>query len=204
MNLQDYYMTAELYDPPMFANREFGIIKDKPTKDNPHPPMWRHLAFKDIDKLRSFLIQHQPQHVYFSSAKYENPGEKFMPLKKEGWLGADLIFDIDDDHLDEPTIVEATYQLLRLKNVLEMRFALKDIFYTYSGSRGYHAHVHDDCIQDLDKYERRDITDYVMMRFHIGIDPAVTPDSTTLIRLPGSIHGKTGKQCRIIDSDKIR
>lgn len=195
MNLQDYYMTAKLYEPPMFQNREFGIIKDG--------RMWRHLSFDNVDKLRAFLIQKMPDHVYFSTAKYENPSERDMVIKKEGWLGSDLIFDIDNDHLDVPTLGEAAFNLLQLNEVLIKTFGLKDLLITFSGSRGYHEHVRDESIQMLNNNERGQIVECVEA-CGICIDAPVTCDTSRLIRLPGSIHGKTGKQCRIINTLEVK
>ena len=190
MKLLDYYMTADLHEPPDFDKREFAVIIDG--------RMWRHLAFENVQKLRAFLMEKQPDHVYFSVAKYEDPGNQDMMVKREGWLGSDLIFDIDDDHLPEATLVEAAFHLLQLKKVLIEKFGLKDIMYTFSGSRGYHAHVRDESIQTLNNHERQQIVQYIE-QFNIGIDAPVTADVARLIRLPGSIHGKTGLQCRIIE-----
>jgi len=61
--------------------------------------MVRHKGFRNVDDLRSFLKTTVPSHAYYSSAYYEEP-EKEMGAK--GWLGADLIFDIDADHIPTP------------------------------------------------------------------------------------------------------
>ncbi len=61
--------------------------------------MVRHKGFRNVDDLRSFLKTTVPSHAYYSSAYYEDP-EKEMGEK--GWLGADLIFDIDADHIPTP------------------------------------------------------------------------------------------------------
>jgi len=42
------------------------------------------------------LEEKTPIHLYYSSAYYEEPSADKMDLK--GWLGSDLIFDIDSDH----------------------------------------------------------------------------------------------------------
>jgi len=198
MNLQDYYMTAELHEPPMFKNREFAIIKKSLQSPKNPAGIRRHLQFDNIQKLRAYLIAHSPDHVYFSTAKYENPKGYPMDVKKEGWMGSDLIFDIDDDHLSVPTIQEATFHFVMLKKVLVETFGLKDIMYTFSGSRGYHAHVRDESVQLLNNNERGQIVEYIA-ELGICIDEPVTADIARIIRLPGSIHGKTGKQCRIIN-----
>ena len=188
MNLSDYYMTADLHEPPMMHQREFGIIRKGKG-------MWRHLAFSNMGKLRAFLIEQRPLHVYFSAAKYTDPGNLIMAEK--GRLGADLIFDIDYDALKEPSLGEAAWQIKQLDKILAGRFGLKDRTMVFSGSRGYHIHVRDNCIQSLNRNERGQIAEDVMAR-GIEIDAPVTCDVSRLIRLPGSIHGKTMQECRII------
>ena len=188
MNLTDYYMTAKLHEPPMMHQHEFGVMKAGKR-------MWRHLSFPNLQKLRAFLIEHKPIHVYFSAARYKDPAHPIMADK--GWLGADLIFDIDYDALKEPNLGEAAYQIGELDKILRDKFGLRDLTMTFSGSRGYHIHARDNCIQNLNRNERGQIADYVMGR-GIEIDAPVTCDTSRLIRLPGSIHGKTGQECRII------
>ncbi|MDH5690956.1 MAG: DNA primase small subunit PriS [Candidatus Bathyarchaeota archaeon] len=61
--------------------------------------MLRHKGFRNVDALRSFLTTVVPSDVYYSSAYYERPEED---MRGKGWLGADLIFDIDADHIPTP------------------------------------------------------------------------------------------------------
>jgi len=61
--------------------------------------MLRHKGFRNVDALRSFLKTVVPSDVYYSSAYYERPEED---MRGKGWLGADLIFDIDADHIPTP------------------------------------------------------------------------------------------------------
>jgi DNA primase small subunit len=61
--------------------------------------MLRHKTFRSIDDLRSFLKGTVPSDVYYSSAYYERPERE---MEKKGWLGADLVFDIDADHIPTP------------------------------------------------------------------------------------------------------
>jgi len=61
--------------------------------------MLRHKGFEDVNNLRSFLKTTVPSDVYYSSAYYERPEEE---MGKKEWLGADLIFDIDADHIPTP------------------------------------------------------------------------------------------------------
>jgi DNA primase small subunit len=58
--------------------------------------MVRHKRFEGIKTLRSALNETVPSDVYHSCAYYENPD---FDMDKKGWLGADLVFDIDADHI---------------------------------------------------------------------------------------------------------
>ncbi len=62
--------------------------------------MIRHMAFREEEELKEYLAIKTPAHVYYSSAYYANPDDQNM--NKKGWEGADLIFDIDADHIPTP------------------------------------------------------------------------------------------------------
>ncbi len=88
---KEYYRKANLILPEDFVLREFAI---QPFNSSTYI---RHLSFQKRDDLLAFIERNTPKHLYYSSARYENPGLKDMESKK--WLGADLIFDIDADHI---------------------------------------------------------------------------------------------------------
>ncbi len=73
----------------MIEQREFGFAYFEGW-------ILRHKRFKLSDELREFLQRIVPSDVYFSSAYYEDPESE---MDKKGWLGADLIFDVDADHI---------------------------------------------------------------------------------------------------------
>jgi len=204
MSISDYYMTAPLSEPPFFQNREFGFRKNGDK-------MVRHRAFSSLQKLRIFLIETFPDHVYFSSSKYEDPAAYPMEDKKKGWQGSDLVFDLDYDHLKRPTLREAKKQSEKLMLILKDELGFKKLLYVDSGSRGYHVHVHDECVQKLDNPERREIADFfghyktrrgrkIINPNWVEIDTVVTTDFTRLIRLPGSLNVKpdSARPCTII------
>ena len=58
--------------------------------------MQRHKSIKQIDELKEFLQSSVPSDTYYSSAYYESPEAE---MDRKGWIGADLIFDIDADHI---------------------------------------------------------------------------------------------------------
>jgi DNA primase small subunit len=61
--------------------------------------MVRHKCFSREEELKSFLQACVPSDAYFSCAYYESPEAE---MDKKGWLGADLVFDIDADHIETP------------------------------------------------------------------------------------------------------
>ncbi|UCC58193.1 MAG: DNA primase small subunit PriS [Candidatus Bathyarchaeum sp.] len=91
----DYYKqnSALILPPTSIEKREFGFLIFEKRM------MLRHRGFREVDGLRSSLSTIVPSDVYYSSAYYESPEEE---MKAKGWLGADLIFDIDADHISTP------------------------------------------------------------------------------------------------------
>ena len=91
----EYYQkhSSEIEPPLMMEKREFGffLFKEKIVV--------RHRSFGNVDALRNLLKSMSPSDAYYSCAYYEKPQE---PMEKKGWLGADLIFDIDADHISAP------------------------------------------------------------------------------------------------------
>lgn len=58
----------------------------------------RHLCFSNSDELIKYLVKEGPRDVYASVAYYALPCEA-SSMEAKGWLGADLVFDIDADHV---------------------------------------------------------------------------------------------------------
>ena len=207
-SISDYYWYAPLYEPPDFTSREFGFRKNGDK-------MIRHKAFSSVSKLRTSCIELAPDHVYYSSSRYADPTAYPMEDKKKGWLGSDLVFDIDYDHLlKKPTLKEARRQGDKLLVILGEQLGFKDMLYVDSGSRGFHVHVHDKCVQRLDNAERREIVDFfghyivkpkygrkIINPNWVEIDTVVTTDFTRLIGLPGSLNVKkdAARPCAIIE-----
>ncbi len=76
--------------PPLPEQREFGYLTFKEKF------MVRHRRFNTIEQFRSVLANTVPSDVYHSVAYYENPD---FDMDKKGWTGADIVFDIDADHI---------------------------------------------------------------------------------------------------------
>lgn len=85
-----YNKHAILKAPTNIKNREFGFFTFGKKS------MIRHLSFKSEEELKTFLEKTVPSDAFSSSAYYEHPTAK---MNEKAWFGADLIFDIDADHI---------------------------------------------------------------------------------------------------------
>lgn len=90
-----YYLESrdEIYVPERLPEREFGYFAFM------EKIMIRHMSFNSPKELKDTLIDKVPLHVYHSSAFYKYPR---APMDQKGWLGSELAFDIDADHLKTP------------------------------------------------------------------------------------------------------
>jgi len=160
----EYYKKHEPEWPPRFGAREWAFF----LWDG--KGMLRHTAFLSPAKLMTFLGTSGPRHVYFSSAYYQRPSAQTMGQK--GWLGADLIFDIDADHIKgaekltyRQMLDKVKEEIIKLVNeylLRDLAFDEKDLELVFSGGRGYHVHVRDPRVLSLDSHERKEIVDYIM------------------------------------------
>ncbi|HJH29127.1 MAG TPA: DNA primase catalytic subunit PriS [Methanosarcinaceae archaeon] len=161
---QDYYRTAEIHLPPDFTSREWGFIL---FDEMPEFVMRRHKAFGSRGELQDYLSGMVPAHAYYSVAYYEYPNAPKM--KEKNWLSADLIFDLDADHLPgapqsyADMLEHVKQESLKLYGFLNNDFGFdeKDIHIVFSGGRGYHFHISTPAVRALGSAERREIVDYV-------------------------------------------
>ncbi len=91
----EFYSSPSTIIPPpsLLDQRELGFLLFKERI------MLRHKSFENPNRLKLFLSETVPSDVYHSCAYYENPE---ADMDKKGWLGADLVFDIDADHIPTP------------------------------------------------------------------------------------------------------
>jgi len=168
---REYYRNARsgIQVPADSSQREWGFV----LVDRYFPSkfvMRRHIAFATEEMLMNYLRENAPAHAYYSAALYEYPGAE---MAKKGWLGADLIFDLDADHIVSETELprysyEELLQLVKEETLKliefllgDFGFAKDDIKLAFSGSRGYHIHIKTGAVRKLGSRERREIVDYV-------------------------------------------
>ena len=163
---QRYYREEwRLSDVPAFIldtlpQREFGF------DHRGEGPNDRYNRIATPAQLEGMLIRTAPYAAYASVSLYEKPE------KREGWLGAELVFDVDAKDLPlrpcacspgevcERCLAEAKDYILEVADVLRDDLALKELHFVYSG-RGYHLRVLDDEVMQMESPERASLLDYV-------------------------------------------
>jgi len=162
---REYYHSASIQLPPQFEKREWGFI----FFDESYPDivMRRHKSFTSESEAIDYLRSMVPAHAFHSAAYYSNPAAPTMKEKK--WQGADLIFDLDADHLNiKWTTYSDMLQRVKDETIKLISFLTDDfgfdknhMWVVFSGGRGYHIHVRDPNVIGLESPERREIVDYV-------------------------------------------
>ena len=163
-DLKRLYKVYYRLDPPMILpadlnRREFAF----------HP--WdstsyvRHLSFNTEKELRAYLAANAPLHAYHSIAFYELP--EAPKMEEKGFLGAELLFDIDADHLpecngslDDHCLRLAAKEASKLVRILKRDLGAETFTY-YTGNRGFHVRAWCDYCLTLGREERRAIASYV-------------------------------------------
>lgn len=158
-----YYRSSEFWAPPRMKTREWMFIPFGGA-----PPI-RHKGFHDMHGVRQFLSDRAMHSCFYSTAYWERPFE--MKMADKNWLGADLIFDLDGDHLpgvtdkDFPGMLEVIHeQAWSLWNdFLEPEFGFEEKYLqvTFSGHRGFHLHYRDPALFHLDSEARREMVSYI-------------------------------------------
>ncbi len=158
-----YYQNATLWSPPRIKTREWMFIPFGGA-----PPL-RHKSFSDVGQVKSFLSQRAMHSCFYSTAYWRRPYELKMADKL--WQGADLIFDLDGDHLpgvtdrDFPGMLEVIQdQAWALWNdFLEPEFGFSEdhLQVTFSGHRGFHLHYRDPRLFHLDSEARRELVSHI-------------------------------------------
>lgn len=191
---RDWYAANPPPMPDRFTRREFGYI---PWPERPGPPPFvRHLGFDSATHFHESLARSGPHSVYYSTAYYRRPAE--MKMLDKQWLGAELIFDLDADHLadveaakargEEVALAEQLRQVKeKFKTLLDeflfgdFGLSAKDVWITFSGGRGYHAHVVEDRLMQLGSKERREVVDYITGKVPVERG-SETPDLTLFMQ----------------------
>ena len=158
-----YYQHASLWSPPRVKTREWMFIPFGGA-----PPL-RHKSFSNVGQVQSFLAQRAMHSCFYSTAYWRRPFELKMADKL--WQGADLIFDLDGDHLPGVTdrdfpgmlavIQEQAWSLWNDYLEPEFGFSEDHLQVTFSGHRGFHLHYRDPKLFHLDSEARRELVSHI-------------------------------------------
>ncbi|MFA5077214.1 MAG: DNA primase catalytic subunit PriS [Candidatus Micrarchaeia archaeon] len=154
----NYYSKAEIQVPGL-EKREFGFGTEKKIDS-------RHMAFNSPAEFRSFLVNNTPLYVSHSVAYYSMP--KATPMERKGWLGSDLVFDLDMEakgrYISPAEIASVRSDAVRLIEefiIPDFGVDKSEISANFSGNRGFHIHVYDKRFSKLKGDERKEIIDYI-------------------------------------------
>lgn len=155
----------------------------------------RPLTFTDAQSLRTALVQQTPDTVNVEFPEDARP----------------LVFDVDiHDYADiarlncscEPKQVcnECWMQIMRPEMLKAREFlcefiGFKEVTFVFSGRKGFHIWVTDDCVWEWDTNAR---LNYVQ-RMPVRCDVPITVSKGHLIKLPWTRHQKTHKMASVIE-----
>ena len=191
------------------------------TKPSQHEFRWRcsngrwrksNRRVSSIETFRKAIFQDNPADIYFSTSSWLNPID--LPRLSDETrphpilLNHLIVFDIDFSPLSCENLEKARETTLNLHNWIEENYDYELLSISFSGSKGFHLFYNDldrtlFSIEDAKKREnavkeeRNKLLQEVLLA-GFKVDPRITADTRRIIRLPGSIHGKTGLLCHRI------
>ena len=186
---KDYYRRNDIELPPEHGKREWGYVPWSETR------MIRHLSYFDMgNNLKNYLSGKGPHSVFFSCAKYEDPGRGTMDEK--GWIGADLIFDIDapeipsvkksDSKLEQ--LNKAKEETIKLLDFLKNDMGFTDYQIVFSGGKGFHVHIRNSEVQKLESPERDELT-YYLNPDNLSVKELLRKESNDSLRVNPACYG---------------
>ena len=170
-----------------------------------------------VDSFRKAIARDNPSDVYFSASSWLEPIDlpnlndetKPHPIL----LNHLIVFDIDFAPLSLENLERARLTTLNLHKWIEKNYDYELMSISFSGSKGFHL-IYNDPDRSLfsieDGKEREDavrenrnklLQEVLLAGFKV--DPRITADTRRIIRLPGSIHGKTGLLCHRISIERL-
>jgi len=202
----EYYNSRNIEDmwfPPRLRSREWMFMGfDK-------APPRRHIGFRNPSDVLDYVSKRTPHSCFYSTAYYRDPNQ--WSMKDKQLQGADLIFDLDGDHLpgvtdgDFPTMInviqEQAHQLWYDFLEPEFGFDEKYLQVTFSGHRGFHLHYRSPDIWSLDSQARRELVSHIKGE---GVDIQVLlagPDSSWKRRITSGVDSVLTKLDLAVNDD---
>ena len=159
----EYYKSAKLWTPPRLRTREWMLV----PFGNRVPR--RHQSFDSPEMIKKYFVERTPASAFYSTAYYSKPSE--LKMADKGWRGADLIFDLDGDHLPGVSDQDFTGMLSEIQtkawelwnDYLNPEFGFEERYLqvTFSGHRGFHLHYRDPKLFHLNSEARRELVSHI-------------------------------------------
>ena len=170
----------------------------------------------DSSDFQKTLIENEPLDVYYSTASWLNPHLLASKLDKDIlkniMLACDLAFDIDVNE-DVKTLEVARVHAVAINDFLDSK-GIKVRYSAFSGSKGFHVVCDDPWREEIAEEdprkremlatEKRKEIIQEAKESGIHFDGKVTIDTRRIIRVPGTIHSKTGLLCSFGHLSKAR
>ena len=196
------------------------------SKPSQHQFRWRTLEgrwvtskrrIRNHETLLKAIGRNFPSDLYVSTSSWLNPID--LPRLRDTEASYPIlidhliVFDIDVAPLSLKNLERAKNVAKGLHTYVMENESVEFVHATFSGSKGFHLIYKD---TDREKFgipdpkkreetvrqERKDLLSRVLEQ-GFEVDERITADTRRIIRLPGSIHGKTGFQCTSIDTNQL-
>ena len=170
-----------------------------------------------VDSFRKAIGKDNPSDVYFSTSSWLEPID--LPNLNDDTkphpilLNHLIVFDIDFAPLSLENLERARLTTLNLHKWIEKNYDYELMSISFSGSKGFHLFYNDPDRslfsienskerEDAVRENRNKLLQEVLLS-GFKVDPRITADTRRIIRLPGTIHGKTGLLCHRISIEKL-
>ena len=169
------------------------------------------------NSFRKAIAKDNPSDIYFSTASWLEPID--LPNLNDETrphpilLNHLIVFDIDFAPLSLDNLDQARLTTLNLHKWIQKNYDYELMSISFSGSKGFHLFYNDpdrnlfsiENAKDRElavKDNRNKLLQEVLLA-GFKVDPRITADTRRIIRLPGSIHGKTGLLCHRISLETL-
>jgi len=157
----------------------------------------------DINGLYKNIIINIPFNAYFTPVKWLNP--IYVAHNKDEldvMLSSPLYFDIDMSEFYPPHYSEVKNNTLELVQFIEHEYHQKPDLILFSGRQGFHLHYWNwDFSEIVSLTPRKRILKFISTRKKILesindkkiiVDTNITADPFRIMKIPNTLHGKTG------------
>lgn len=217
------------FDPSVlqgFYAQGFEIDLSWMKKPTQHQYRWRclenrwqssHRRVRNGPTLLKAFNDSTPTDVYVSTASWLNPIDLPRLRDEEATypilLDHLVVFDIDVPPFCITNMELARQAAVKLYEWMKDKEEYAFMHISFSGSKGFHLFYQDlqrEKFQIPDpkereqkvRTERKKLLDLVTSAGH-PVDIKITADTRRIIRLPGTVHGKTGWNCSIIEMETL-